>query len=144
MSAPKQTAKPSSHDGIVFEPETKTSKPAEHFNLVSLLDVIKREYEFKPESEFDFKLFCHRVENLVAIPIQFIIKNGIKFSKSKNAKSAMKDVVIHYDTPQEILGDDYKIQLSLSKTKKIPPTCLNVFLTGNSKVEKGVDMTWIK
>ena len=147
MSAPKPTAKPSCLDDFDIDVKpSKTNKPAKHFNLVSLLDTIKREYDFEPESEFDFKLFCRRIDELIAIPIQFMILNGIKPSKSKNAKPAAKSISIHYDKLQEILGSDCKIQLSLSKlkTNKISPTCLNIFIKGNSKVEKFVKTEWKK
>ena len=128
MSTAKQTAKPSSHDGIDFDFETKPSTSFDSFSLLGMVDAIKSEYNIK--SDFDFKLFCRRIDNSIGIPIQFIIK--------KEAK----DVVIHYDKLQEILGTACTIRFSFSKIKKISAECLNVFIKGNSKIKKFVKAEW--
>ena len=148
MSTPKPTAKPSSLADVDFDvivkaktnAKTNAGKPANSFTLLQLTEILKNEYG---PSDFNFKLFCRRVDNLVAIPIEFIIQKAVeKPSKNNNAK----DVVLHYNKLQKLLGVDCFILLSSSKLKtfKIPVTCLNLFIKGNSIVKTFNDTKWEK
>ena len=148
MSTPKPTAKPSSLADVDFDvnvkaktnAKTNANKPANSFTLLQLTEILKNEYG---PSDFNFKLFCRRVDNLVAIPIEFIIQKAVeKPSKSKTAK----DVVLHYDKLQKLLGNDCFILLSSSKLKtfKTPITCINLFINGNSIVKTFDDIKWEK
>ena len=148
MSTPKPTAKPSSLADVDFDvnvkaktnAKTNAGKPANSFTLLQLTEILKNEYG---PSDFNFKLFCRRVDNIVSIPIEFIIQKAVeKPSKSKTAK----DVVLHYDKLQKLLGNDCFILLSSSKLKtfKIPVTCINLFIKGNLTVKTFIDTKWEK
>ena len=103
----------------------------------------------KPSSleTFDIDIETKVSKPVEAIPVMIAIEmdakqTAAKPSKKKDAKPVGKNIIIHYDKLQEILGEDCTFKLSFNKMKTIYPEYYNIFVKGKLDVKTLTKATW--
>ena len=110
-----------------FELDAEDNQPCKIIGFVQLL-----KNEFKT-SKFTFRLLCRRISQWNAIPIMASIE-----------PFGDKNVVIHYNKLEEMLGKNCLIQLGSNKLKKLPAGCYNILIKGDSTEKTFPKEEWIK
>ena len=110
-----------------FELDSEDNQPCK---LIGFVQLVKNEFKL---SKFTFRLLCRRISQWNAIPIMASIE-----------PSGSKNVVIHYNKLEEILGKNCLIQLGGNKLKKLPAGCCNILIKGDSTEKTFPKEEWIK